>query len=895
MIPTDDRRMTWKYFRSVLPYYLPAIIVVAAVAISMAYAEKQRQQISMDNLRAEVTENLGLIRAKLEGNMSANIQLLKGLVAALETEQTIDGDRFAALSKRILSAKSQLRNVVGAPDLKVAYAYPYEPNKAVIGLDYRTNAAQRDGALKAAETGNFVVTGPINLIQGGRGLIVRYPVMVEKAGAASSLWGIISGVVDIEKLFADSGLFTKSLDIDIAIATTEGGRLIETFYGDSAIFAKTPVSMLINFGHESWKIAAIPKGGWSQPQAEMWVSRLLMLAVGAMILAPVIWVARLLRERQKNIAVLSRHQEELHALSHRLDIALEASKIGVWELDLATGNLDWDGRMAQLYGVQTSAVRNTYEMWRTAIHPDDLEEAERVFRTCLDEGTDYATEFRIVTPSGQVRHIRALGTTYRDSRLRRKMVGVNWNVTADITLQQELREAKAQAESQNRELELARQHMEHNSLHDALTSLPNRRYLDQYLGTLGEKAGDPEHFTLLHIDLDRFKDINDTLGHGAGDHILRQAALRLRESIRAEDFVARIGGDEFVVVCAGAFNEREHFDLAKRLIDAINHPLTYAGHECRIGASIGVASRADADMQIEELLVNADIALYEAKRHGRNRVERYNDDLKSLTIHTKKTADAILRSLEQNGFVAYFQPQFDAHTLEISGVEALARWDHPELGILGPDKFLKVAENLNVVSQIDALILDQALFQLARWRANDLDIRKVSVNISAQRLFDESLFQHLDRLELLPGSLSFELLESISFDDKGSAVVENIERIRRHGIDIEIDDFGTGYASILSLLQISPRRLKIDRQLTYPIIESPAQRRLISSIVDIGRSLGIEIVAEGVETMEHAAILRDLGCQSLQGYALARPMDGAAFLQFAKARQGMAADNSRSA
>ncbi|MCO6179201.1 EAL domain-containing protein [Ciceribacter sp. RN22] len=895
MSPIDDTRPNWKYLRSVLPYYLPAIIVVAGLAVSMIYAEKQRQRIGLDNLRAEVTENLGLVRAKLEGNMSGNIQLLKGLVAALETQPTIDEARFSALSERILSAKSQLRNVVGAPDLKVAYVYPYEANKAVIGLDYRTNPAQRDGAMKAAQTGNFVVTGPVNLVQGGRGLVVRYPVKIEREGSSPMLWGIVSGVVDIEKLFADSGLFGKPTNIDVAIATTEGGRLIETFYGDSAIFAKTPVSMLINFGHESWKIAAIPKGGWDQPQEDMWLSRLLMLAVGAMILAPVLWVARLLAERQKNIAVLSRHQEELHALSHRLDIALEASKIGVWELDLTTGALNWDGRMAQLYGVEISAFGSTYETWRNALHPDDLEEAERVFRGCIAEGTDYATEFRIITPSGQVRHIRALGTTYRDSFLHRKMVGVNWNVTADITLQQELREAKARAELQNRELELARQHMEHNSLHDALTSLPNRRYLDQYLAKLSEKAGEAEHFTLLHIDLDRFKDINDTLGHAAGDHILRQAALRLRASIRADDFVARIGGDEFVVVCAGVFNEREHLDLAKRLIDAINLPLTYAGHECRIGASIGLASRADSGMQIEQLLVNADIALYEAKRHGRNRVERYNDDLKSLTIHTKKTADAILRSLEQNGFVSYFQPQFCAHTLEITGVEALARWDHPEHGILGPDTFLKVAENLNVVSQIDAMILDQALFQLARWRANDLDIRKVSVNISAQRLFDESLFQHLDRLELLPGSLSFELLESISFDDKGSAVVESIERIRRHGIDIEIDDFGTGYASILSLLKISPRRLKIDRQLVYPIIEAPAQRRLISSIVEIGRSLGIEIVAEGVETMEHAAILRDLGCQSLQGYALARPMDGATFLRFAKERACVAAENNRSA
>ena len=894
MSKITKRHLSWKYLRSAIPYYLPALIVVAAVAISIIYAEHQRQRINLENLRAHVTEDLGLIRAKLEGNMSANIQLLKGLVAVVETEPEINQERFSALSRRIFSSASQLRNIAAAPNLRVAFVYPFKGNEHVLGLDYRNNEAQRDGVLRAEQSGRFVVDGPIELIQGGMGLIVRYPVVVETHHSGYTSWGIISSVIDVEQLYRESGLYADNRDFDVAIATMDGGRIIDTFYGDPAIFADKPVSMIINFGHESWKIAAIPKGGWDQPQPGAWISRLLMLAVGIMIIAPVLWVARLLRERQRNIAVLSHHQEEMRALSHRLEIALEASKIGVWELDTDSGELNWDARMRQLYDVDPGR-QGTYEMWRDALHPDDLEEAERVFGDAVKTGKDYTTEFRIRTNSGETRHIRAFGTTYRDSLLRKKIVGVNWNVTADVRLQQELRDAKSKTESQNRELELARQHMEYNSLHDALTTLPNRRYLDQYLVKLKDSAEEGEQFTLLHVDLDRFKDINDTLGHGAGDQILRHVALKLRETIRNEDFVGRIGGDEFVVVCTGPFDEQESTDLACRLIEAVNTPVTYAGHECRVGASIGIASRAECGTQVEQLLVNADIALYEAKRYGRNRVERYTDTLKSLTINTKKTADAILRSLEQNGFIAYYQPQFDAHSLEITGVEALARWDHPEQGIIGPDSFLKVAENLNVVSQIDAAILDQALFQLARWRANDLDIQKVSVNISAQRLFDQSLIEHIGNLDLLPGSLSFELLESISFDDKGAAVASSIERIRHHGIDIEIDDFGTGYASILSLLKLSPRRLKIDRQLTFPIIESIPQRRLISSIVDIGRSLGIEIVAEGVETMRHAEILRDLGCQTLQGYALARPMDAASFLTFAKGRAWLSSKNVKTA
>ncbi|PZU84517.1 MAG: bifunctional diguanylate cyclase/phosphodiesterase [Shinella sp.] len=882
------RKKSWVSLRAPPQYYFPALIVVIAVAISIVYADNQRRRLNQENLRTSVAEQLGVIRAKLEGDINANIQLMQGLAAVMETEPQIDQNRFSALAHRIFATPHQLRNVVAAPDFVAKLVYPITGNEKVLGLDYRSNDAQRKAAFEARDTGRYVVTGPIDLVQGGRGLIVRYPISYGNGQGGYTFWGLLSAVIDIGKLYAAAGLEKPGLDINVAIAASseDSSATDRPFFGDPAVFDDEPVTMTIGFGTESWQIAAVPKGGWDQSSAELWFFRAVMMFVGLMIISPVLWVARLLRERQANIAALRQREEELRALSHRLEIALEASRIGVWELDVSSGELHWDNRMKQLYGSDPGRT-STYQTWCNSLHPDDREATERAFATALETGKDFVTEFRILTPAGEERHIRSYGTTYRDSRFRKKIVGVNWNVTADVRLQHALRAAKLQAELQNQQLEQARKRMEYASLHDALTNLPNRRYLDQYLSEIDSSDGQSNPI-VLHIDLDRFKDINDTLGHGAGDAILRHVASKLHENVRSDDFVARIGGDEFVVVCPDNMGEKGFTDLARRLIDAINTPITYDGHECRVGASIGVATRQDPGIPAEQLLINADIALYEAKRLGRNRVERYTDTLKSLTISTKMTADAILKSLEQNGFIAHFQPQFDAHTLEITGVEALARWEHPQQGILGPAAFLKIAENLNVVSQIDAAILDQALLQLTRWRAADLNIRKVSVNISAQRLFDETLMQRLDTLDLAPGSLSFELLESISFDDKGASVTENIERIKQHGIDIEIDDFGTGYASILSLLKLSPRRLKIDRQLTAPIISSAAQRRLISSIVDIGRSLGIEIVAEGVETMQHATILRDLGCQTLQGYALARPMDATSFLDFARNRHWLA-------
>ncbi|RYH13222.1 MAG: EAL domain-containing protein, partial [Alphaproteobacteria bacterium] len=235
----------------------------------------------------------------------------------------------------------------------------------------------------------------------------------------------------------------------------------------------------------------------------------------------------------------------------------------------------------------------------------------------------------------------------------------------------------------------------------------------------------------------------------------------------------------------------------------------------------------------------------------------------------------------------WYQPQFDAVTLEIVGVEALARWQHPVDGILAPAHFLDVAEDLNVVPTIDRVILEKALNDFARWDKLGLGIPKFAVNVSARRLQDEQLIASLKHLAFEPGRLAFELVESIFLDETDDMVRWNAEQIKELGIDIEIDDFGTGYASIVSLMKLKPRRLKIDRQLVAPIVSSLPQRRLLQSIVDIGRSLDIEVVGEGVETMEHAAILRDLGCSILQGYAFAAPMSAEAITGFVAERRWM--------
>ncbi|WP_275782793.1 sensor domain-containing protein [Pararhizobium gei] len=563
-------------------------------------------------------------------------------------------------------------------------------------------------------------------------------------------------------------------------------------------------------------------------------------------------------------------ETELEEVSRRLRLALDVSRIGVFEANLDTGNVVRDDRLLRIYGLDPSAPMDQRHLLEERLHPDDREKALAAIAAGLSANEPFANSFRIVRPDGELRHIRSMSLTFIDADGDRKLIGANWDVTEDIVLRDELAHAKQLAEARNRELEAARSSIEYNALHDHLTKLPNRRFLDQRLDDWD--AGAVAYTAILHIDLDRFKQINDTLGHQAGDAMLAHTARVLSSITDAEDFTARVGGDEFVILCKRQRSPNDVLALADRVVAALREPVFYEGIPCRFGASVGIAAKADGKTDAKQLLMDADIALYRAKGLGRNRAQVFTKQFQTQIHHAKRTADEIIKGLEDGCFIPVYQPQFDAQTLDIIGVETLARWRHPRKGVLAPDYFLKIAEDINVVTAIDRAIAVQAIGDFARWEERRLGIPRISVNVSSPRLREPGLIESLKELNIPFGRLSFELLESIFLDDLDEGVAQTLTALKSLGIDIEIDDFGTGHASIIGLMKLTPARLKIDRALIKPITTVLEQRQLVRSIIDIGHSLKIDVIAEGVETLDHAEILRDLGCDALQGYAFAKPM-----------------------
>lgn len=564
-------------------------------------------------------------------------------------------------------------------------------------------------------------------------------------------------------------------------------------------------------------------------------------------------------------------EQEFQNILRRLEIALDASQIGVWEHNAETGEVIWNSQMHRLYGTGLTQRRVSSELWINAIHPDDRARAIQDFEEAAERKSDYVSDFRVVLPNGDVRHIRSRAHYYDDGDSG-TFVGAEWDVTADVMLTRELSHQKAIAEARALALEASSAQIEYAAEHDYLTGLPNRRFFDRRLSELSNDP-DRERLAVLHVDLDYFKQVNDAAGHAAGDAVLKSAALMIASVVPEGGFVARMGGDEFIILLADFATIRELEVVADHIVRLLKQGVSHGGTLLQTGASIGVAWVNDGDAA--GLLAESDIALYRAKKLGRNRVEFFAPHLKSELSRDRRIAEHVKRGLERGEFVPFYQIQIDADKRNIVGIEALARWRHPKRGVLGPDSFLKVTNTLGLMADLDAAMLEAVLRDRRTWQERGIEVPRIAVNTSAARLSDPLLINQLRLLQIPPQAISFELLETIFLDEIEDEVLLNISLLKQMEIDIEVDDFGSGHASIIGLLKLKPKRLKIDGRLVMPITISHEQRSLVGSIVGIARALGIGVIAEGVETNEHAKLLRRLGCDTLQGYAIAYPVPAA--------------------
>jgi diguanylate cyclase (GGDEF)-like protein/PAS domain S-box-containing protein len=546
-------------------------------------------------------------------------------------------------------------------------------------------------------------------------------------------------------------------------------------------------------------------------------------------------------------------QQAIEESEQRFRALFDQTAVGIALNDLDGRWILANERLCQLYGYPREELLRL--RFQDISHPDDLAvDLARLERMLAGEMQSYAIEKRMARVDGSVTWVEVTVSLVRDAAGQPQFTTA---VVQDIT---ERKRAEAA--------------LEHQALHDALTGLPNRTLLrDRLEQAIRQGRRDRSSFALLLLDLDRFKEVNDALGHHAGDQLLQEVARRISGALRESDTVARLGGDEFAVICAGASPEVASTTVA-RIQSALSRSFTLDGLRIGIAASIGIAYYPDHGEDASTLLRRADIAMYAAKRTV-NRSRVYSPECEQITpVRLSLVAD-LRHAIQNDQLVLHYQPKVNLRTRQVEAVEALVRWRHPERGLLQPDEFIPVAEATGLIEPLSKWVINTALRQCGAWQSEGLDGLRVAVNLPVGSLTNLDLSRVVSTLaveaEVGPSRLIVEITEGSLMEDS-EHTVETLRKLHELGVSVAIDDFGTGYSSLAYLKQLPVDEIKIDRSFVLEMTQIGSV--IIRSIVDLAQKLGLSVTAEGVEDETTLEALTTMGCDMAQGYHLSLPLPG---------------------
>lgn len=418
--------------------------------------------------------------------------------------------------------------------------------------------------------------------------------------------------------------------------------------------------------------------------------------------------------------------------------------------------------------------------------------------------------------------------------------------------------------------------LQHQAHHDNLTNLPNRTlFHDRLEQAIISAQRHESEFALFFIDLDQFKKINDSLGHHIGDKVLIEAANRLQASVRAEDTIARLGGDEFTVILKNIKYIQDVSTIAQKIVDSMRKPIMVQEHALYISSSIGISLYPKDAISSNELIKYADTAMYKAKDDGRDNYQFYKASMTAYAFERVVMDSSLRVAIKEEQFIVYFQPQINIKSDEITGMEALVRWKHPNMGLVPPGKFIPLAEESGLIIEIDKIVMKKAMLQYATWYKKGLNPGKLALNLAMKQLseddFIDNLLKNMNLIEFNPSWLELEVTEGQVMDNPELSI-QKLRQISEMGIELAIDDFGTGYSSLSYLKKLPLDKLKIDQSFVRDIPEDEDDVAITKAIIALGKSLNFKLIAEGVETQKQKDFMIDNGCDYMQGYFYSKPL-----------------------
>ncbi len=555
------------------------------------------------------------------------------------------------------------------------------------------------------------------------------------------------------------------------------------------------------------------------------------------------------------------NENKIKSFGQKMDLALSGYKAGIWEWNLKDNSTYASIQWKKMLGYDENLV-DTLDVWKNSVHPDDLEDSLTLVEEAVrNKETTLENIHRLKHKNGHWIWILARGTIVYEDDGNMRLIGMH----IDITEQKEL------------ELKYAHQKkdLQYLANHDVLTGLPNRLlFQDRLEESLKRAKRKDSLFALFFIDLDHFKEINDSFGHDVGDDVLKAVTKLFKEKLRQEDTLARLGGDEFAVIIENLKSVDDASVLAEKIVAIFKEPIVLDDYPFYLSCSIGISLFPEDDDDVRNLLKYADAAMYKAKENGRNgysfyQVEMTHSALKKVIIETE-----LRNALAGDELLVYYQAQMNAQENKLVGMEALIRWRHPTIGIMTPEKFLPIAEASGIIIDIDRAIITKAVKQLVQWYDAGLNPGVLALNIAVGQLEKKDFISFVKELlaetKCKPEWLEFEITESGLMKNPADAI-KVLDALSSLGIELAVDDFGTGYSSLSYLKKLPVNRLKIDKSFVDELPYDEEDVAITKAIIALAKSLNLRVIAEGVEQIEQKEFLIENGCSNIQGYFYDKP------------------------
>lgn len=832
-----------------------ALLVVFALSLTLlSLLVFNINALEVKEERAKASHLAASYSYNLKSNLDRSFAPVYTIGALLSQGNGVVSD-FESVVEDILPHHPGVIELAIAPNGIIEQVAPLKGNEKALGLNLFEAKTQSKESFLARDTGKFTLAGPLTLVQGGEALVGRLPIALDRK-TENSFWGFVLVVIKIDQMFDAQKmdqLKREGISYEVwKINPNTGEKQFILKSSDNPL--QDPIDYSFEVPNNTWTISVSPTDGWGNHS--LFLIRQIIATLFALLLG---YLAKLLIELKiakgsLEIQVIQKTDEKI-MLQKRLETLLDAIPDPIWLKDKEGIYLFCNKAFERLYNAKEEDIvgKSDYDFVDSSL--------ANFFRAydmiAMHAQMPMSNEEELTFKEDGYRGLfETIKTPVRD--ISGDIIGI-LGIARDITKRKE-------NEDKIEKLEYS----------DALTGLPNKMLLNLRINhDMSIANRKKEQLAILFLDFDHFKNINDSLGHAVGDQLLIEVSKRLKNLIREEDTLSRQGGDEFVLVLPNVTAEGAAH-VAKKLLQAIEQAIKVNENELVITASIGIAMFPEDGTDMETLFKCADAAMYLAKENGRNRYRFYTTEIQQHSARILSLENALRYAHMRGELSLHYQPQISLSDGKIIGAEALLRWTHPELGVISPSEFIPVAEESGQILLIGEWVLRNAAMRMKQWIDMGFPPMIVAVNLSAVQFHHEHLSSLvttiLDEVQLPPCYLELELTESVAAQNPLKAV-QIMNTLNAQGIRLSIDDFGTGYSSLSYLKRFKVYKLKIDQSFIRDIGVDTEDRAIVTTIITLGKSLGLKTIAEGVETKEQLDFLKENSCDEVQGYYFSKPLN----------------------